>query len=186
MPAGPDAPRRISRPRTRTAVTGPADEAGVAEQHVHRIVRNDGPGPVERRAAAFDTVDGLERAVRVERPDDLAVVGRVGPQPAVGRTREHGARHGRDGRGLRLAAGPGRLAQQRLRRRVPDPLAGPDVERVDAAGLLVEEATDGNIHRVAFDGTAPDAADGPAVTGAVFPQPAARSQGVHATNAAGL
>src|SRR5690606_19751187 len=142
-----------------------------AGKHVEHAVCNDGPGAVERRAAPFDAVDGLVLTVRVEGPNHLAGIGRVRTQAAIGGTREDGPRDRRDGRRLRRAASRARRrAEQRLRRRIPESLAGANIDRVQAAGLLVEVAADGDIHPIAFDGAAPYAPDRSAGPGAVAPQ----------------
>src|SRR5215472_1015461 len=66
-------------------VSGHAGGYVEAGSDVNHIAHDNGPGAADRAAVRGDSVDGLEIGRRVEVPDDLAVVYRIGTQMAVHR-----------------------------------------------------------------------------------------------------
>ena len=100
--------------------------AAVAGYNVHHPVGHNRTCDVDGSAATLKAVDSLELVRGVVIPDDLAVVGGIGPQVAV-----HGA--GKDGAGNaghrgRLRGTAVRTSAAAGRRRLPDALAIIDAE----------------------------------------------------------
>src|SRR5207249_9615916 len=83
-----------------------------------------------------DVIHGLELTSRVEVPDDGAVGGRIRPEVAIHRPGEHDTWNHRCRRRLRAGAAAAGVALQLRRGRMPDLLAGAELEREEAAGLV--------------------------------------------------
>src|SRR5258705_9146160 len=114
-------------------VAGHAAGASVAGVDQYQPAGNRWPWTVERSAARRDLVDGLVGADAVEIPDHFTVGRRVRAQVSIDRSREHDTGNRAHGRGLRRAA-PFAVAASG-RRRVPDALAGLELERKQTAAL---------------------------------------------------
>src|SRR5688500_1323105 len=102
---GPSGPPALIDAEGEQHVARIADEAAVSRVHIRPAAGNERSGTFEPAAVRLHAVDRLEFAVRVERPQNLAVGSGVSPQPAVQRSREDGPWNGGHRRALRCAAG---------------------------------------------------------------------------------
>src|SRR5215510_15522187 len=94
-------------------VPRPSGDAAVARVHVEHAVDDGYSWTVHRRTFGLYAVDGEEFLVAVEAPDQRAVVGCVGAEPAVKRSREDDSRDGRERGALGRTASTSVAAQLR-------------------------------------------------------------------------
>src|SRR5581483_5875249 len=121
-------------------------ERAVPGADVQHAAGDDGRGTVERSAVRLHVVDGVELAVRVERPHDRSIGRRERADRAVHRSGEHDAGDGRDRRRLRAVAPASLLAaRERGGRREPRALAGREVDRMQPAGIRTVRVGDGKV-----------------------------------------
>src|SRR5581483_4215727 len=150
-------------------VARPADEAAVARVDVEHAADDHRAWTVDRTAPRLDAVDRLKLAVRVELPQNRAVLGRVGAHAAVVRGREDGTGDDRHGCALRRAALA--IGSAELRRRGREPRAGArrEIDRVDAARRVSPEVADADVGEPAVGRSSPLAAEAAPLAEAVLP-----------------
>src|SRR6185503_6178285 len=142
-----DATRRVSvfmtllrRKREQHIARQDAAVVRIARIHEEHAADDRGPGIAHRAAVRFHAVDRGELPRSVVFPEDLAVAGRIGAQPAVHRAGEDGAGKERDGGVLRRLAGL--LVGAARARNAPDEPACLHIDGVHAAarfGFVGEE-----------------------------------------------